>query len=426
MKDKVTFNRSSCLVSWPALAASLLLGALAAFFGLGELAAVLILLFLLAAASRLWAFATARKLFVSVDSSRKGMFPGDTTTFEITVRNDKFLPVVWLELFFPLSEDLCLTPEHCREPEDWEQSELKEEKASVRLVGEKRYSFFLWYETLRVSSYWTANRRGVYSMEGWRLRTGDGFGLTQVERRIPREDVEKFAVYPKLIKVSPDLFLRNLWNADTGTRGVMEDPTVIRSTRDYLTTDSLKHINWRLAARCLPLTVNIYEDILPKSVHFLFDGESFSGPIPHRQEMEDALSILGSELVRLSEAQVQCGLSLCQGAGGAAVNLFAGEDTEALLCALAAYQPQPDKWDTDEGRVVPQVPVFDAAPIYEAVQRVGRFYYIAYDTDCLSTRPLLKRLDRTCTSILTYQEPKPFGEFESVCLCRLKEEKEHG
>ena len=76
--------------------------------------------------------------------------------------------------------------------------------------------------------------------------------------------------------------------------------------------------------------------------------------------------------------------------------------------------------------MVPQVPVFDAAPIYEAVQRVGRFYYIAYDTDCLSTRPLLKRLDRTCTSILTYQEPKPFGEFESVCLCRLKEEKEHG
>lgn len=426
MKDKLIFNRSSYLVSWPVLVVSPLLGVLAAFFDQRELAAVLIFLFLLAAVSRLWAFATVRKLSISVDSSLKGLFPGDTTTFEITVRNEKFLPVVWLELFFPLSQNLCLTPEQCREPEEWEKNELSEEKASVQMVGEQRFSFFLWYETLRFSSRWTANRRGVYSMEGWRLRTGDGFGLAQVERYIPRENVRKFAVYPKLIAVSPDLFLRNLWNADTGTRGVMEDPTVIRSTRDYMSTDSLKHMNWRLAARGLPLTVNIYEDILPKNVHFLFDGESFSGPVSHREEMEEALSILGSELVRLAEAQVRCGLSLCQGAGGEAVNFFAADNTETLLCALAAYQPQPDQRDPDKNKVISQIPVFDAAPIYEAAQRVGRFYYIAYDSDCLSSRPLLKRLDKTCTSILTYQEPKLFGEFESVCLCRLKEEKEHG
>lgn len=426
MKNKLVLNRSSLLVSLPALAVSLIAGVLAAFFGLRELAAVLILLFLLTGASRLWASATARHISISVSGSLRGLFPGDTAVFDIEVRNEKFLPVVWLELFFPLSPDLCLTPEHCRQPEEWEERALAEEKASTQLVGEKRLSFFLWYETLRLSSRWTANRRGVYSTEGWRLRTGDGFGLSQVELRLPREDVQTFAVYPKLVRVSPDLFLRNLWNADTGTRGVMEDPTVIRSTRDYMTTDSLKRINWRLAARGLPLTVNIYEDILPKSVHFLFDGESFSGPAPHLEEMEDALSILASELVRLTEAQVQCGLSLCRGAGGNAVNLFAPESTEALLFALAAYQPEPDKWDPAESKVVPQVPVFDQAPIYEAAQRVGRFYYIAYDTECLSGRPLLKHLDRTCTSILTYREPKPFGDFESVCLCRLKEGNAHG
>ena len=81
----------------------------------------------------------------------------------------------------------------------------------------------------------------------------------------------------------------------------MEDLTVIRSTRNYMTTDSLKHINWRLAARGLPLSVNVYEDILPKNVHFLLDGESFGGNVPHWEELEETLSILASEFVLLAD-----------------------------------------------------------------------------------------------------------------------------
>lgn len=423
MKEQLSFSRSSLLVSLPFLGGCLLLGALSAFFGLWELAAVLILLAVLACASRLWAFAAARGLSVSVTSPVRGLFPGDTVTFDIQVCNGKFLPVVWLELFFPLSRSLCLTPELCRKPEDWEAPELEAAQASPALVGEKRFSFLLWYETRHYASQWTANRRGIYSTEGWRLRTGDGFGLTQVERRLLPEAGAPFAVYPRLVEVSPALFLRNLWNADTGARGVMEDLTVIRSTRDYMTTDSLKHINWRLTARGLPLSVNVYEDILPKSAHFLLDGESFSGPSPHPAELEEALSILASELVRLRDEQVRCGLSLCRGAGCGALSGL--ENLEAQLRALAAYQPEPDERDDESGKVLPQVPRFDEAPILEAAQGVGRFYYIAYDTDCLSTRPLLKKLDPARTCLLTYREPGAYGEYEAVCLCHLKEGKRH-
>lgn len=426
MRDKLVFSRSSYLVSLPVLGGSLLGCVLAAFFGQGYLASVLMFLFLLAAVSRLWAFASARKISVSITSAIRGLFPGDEISFEIQVRNNKFLPVVWLELFCPLSKRLCLIPEDSRRPDDWEEAGLEEEGAATSLVGETRFSFFLWYETIRCTSRWRAVRRGLYSMEGWRLRTGDGFGLTQVERPIPREDVRRFAVYPQLVSVSPELFLRNLWNADTGTRGVMEDPTVIRSTRDYMTTDSLKHINWRLAARALPLAVNVYEDILPKNVHFLFDGESFSGPPRHLEEMEEALSILGSELVRLSQVQVRCGLSLCRGTWGAAANFFHAEDPQLLLRALAAYEPEKEKWDEESSKLVPQQPAFDEGPVFEAAQRVGRFYYIAYDTASLTGRRLLRRLDPASTTILTYEEPGPFGEYELVCLRHLREEGSHG
>ena len=424
MRHNTFSSRSSMLVSLPALAALLLGCVLAAFFSQRQLAFTLMFAFLLAGVSRLWAVLAARGISVSLSGAAGGLFPGEEAALELTVRNDKFLPLVWLELFFPLSRSLCLTPEESRKPDDWEVTGLEESRASTKMVGEKRCSFLLWYETARLTVRWRANRRGVYSSAGWTLRTGDGFGMTQIERPLIPGEVRQFAVYPKLVEVRPDLFLRNLWNADTGTRGVMEDLTVIRSTRDYMPIDSLKHINWRLAARGLPLTVNVYEDILPKSVHFILDGESFSGAQPHLEELEDALSILASELVRLEGAQVRCGLSLCRGMGGEAVNLFAASSTtEELLRALAAYEPAEPVRESSENRVVDQMPVFDAAPLIRAVRRVGRFYYIAYSADCLPGRSLLNQsLDPTCTSILTYQDARPFGTYETVCLRTLKED----
>ena len=101
--------------------ASLLLGGvLAAFFRPGRLAFALMFVFLLAGASRLWAVLAARKVTVSRRRGGAGAVPGGGGRLELTVRNDKFLPLVWLELFFPLSRNLCLTPEESRKPDDWE------------------------------------------------------------------------------------------------------------------------------------------------------------------------------------------------------------------------------------------------------------------------------------------------------------------
>ena len=425
MRDKLELSRSSWLVCLPVIGVALLAGAVCAFFGQTYPAAALIFLALTAGGARLWAFASAKGITIRVSSKIRGLFPGDEAAFDIEVTNNKFLPVLWLELFCPLARNLCMVPENCRQPDEWETFRLDEEGFSMDLVGEKRFSPFLWYETVRFTSRWEARRRGVYSMSGWRLRTGDGLGLTQVERPILREDVCRFAVYPRLIPVSPDIFLRSLWNADTGTRGVMEDPTIIRSTRDYMSSDPFKRINWRLRARGLPLSVNVFEDITPKSVHFIFDGESFSGPPSHLEEMEDALSVLASELVRLNEARVHCGLSLSQGLNTPAANLFGCESPFPLLQMLAGYEPMAPKWDGENSTFVPQKPVFDQMPILDSTHGTGRFYYIAYDTSHLAENTLLRRLDHTRVSILTYADEGSFGSFEVICLNRLKEGSGH-
>lgn len=417
--NKLVSSRSSYLVSWPVLGALAAGGLLAGFWKAGYLAAVLLFLALMGVLSRLWAVASARRVSIRVRSNVRGLFPGEQVDFSITLKNEKLLPVLWMEVFFPLNPDLCLLPRDNRPPEEWEKPALKEAGCSQELVGERRFSLFLWNESQTFSSQWTGQRRGLYSTRGWRLRTGDGFGLTQVEVPIPGEDMREIAVYPRLIPVLPDLFLRNLWNADTGAKGVMEDPTVIRSTRGYLTSDSVKHINWRLAARGLPLTVNVYEDILPRSVHFILDGESFSGPEPHLEDLEDALSVLGSELVRLGDTQVQCGLSLPGGQGCQAVNLFAGADAEEQLWALAGYQVRERK-KNDRGIVPHQVPAFDEGPILENAQRVGRFYYLAYDKSLLPHRSLFQALDPNSVTLLTYADCGEYGSYETICLSALK------
>ena len=187
MKDNpIRFSRSIHLASPAVLGALALAAVVCAFFGQWGLAAALMFVFLLAGGARLWAWLSIRRVEVRVRSAVQGLFPGEEAAFDIEIRNNKFLPLVWLELFFPLSKSLCLVPEESRQPDDWEISSLQEEGSSCQLVGEKRFSFFLWYETLRFSSRWTAQRRGIYSTEYWSIRTGDGFGLCQAQRRLPR------------------------------------------------------------------------------------------------------------------------------------------------------------------------------------------------------------------------------------------------
>ncbi len=421
MKDsRWVYNRSSMLTSLPALIAELVLCALSGLFGLRGASAALAIVFVLSGVSRLWALVSLRHVSFDVSCPAQGVFPGESLEFHLQIRNGKLIPLVWLELFFPLSHSKCLVPEHTRTPDEWEKPALQEQACSESLVGEERLPFCAWYETVEVVSRWTAQCRGVYSTEGWRLRSGDGFGLTQTERPVTTRGSGQFAVYPSLVGVNTELFLRNLWNADTGSRGVMEDNTVIRSTREYLPGDNLKHINWRLAARNLPLSVNLYEEILPRSVHFLLDGESFSGPEPHLEELEQALSMLASILVNLNQSQVDCGLSLCQGRQPAAHYAAVSGNLYRLLWGLAGYEPAGPVKEEGSQTILRQQARYDLQPLLEHAKTVGRFYYLCYDCTGLEQQEVFHRLNNSQLSLLTWEECRPFGDYETICLRTLR------
>ena len=419
MKSKLAANRSSRLVVLPVIVLFLLGGLVAAFFGQSFLAALLLLVFFLSLMARLWTEFAGRHLTASLGHMPDGLFPGDTAEIFLKVKNGKALPLLWSELNLPLGDDLCLLPEHTRQADDWEKTELTAGGFHKDTIGVENAGAFLWHQEKELCLRWTAAHRGIYSTRGWSLLTGDGFGLAQTQLPLAMGQAHRIAVYPALTEVDTSLFLRNQWNAETGARGIMEDPTVIRSTRPYQLTDPARRINWRLAARGLDLAVNVYEEILPRNVHFILDGDSFGGPEPHTQALEETLSILASELLRLQDAQVSCGLSVCSGRKSAACCLTAGQELTELLWALAAYQPLPPVKNVEKNRLEPRMPVFDEASLMQAQGHVGRFYYIALNTDCLSDRELFRTLCSLPLTLLTYEDPDE-TECEAVCIRSLK------
>lgn len=418
------------------------------------LAMVLLGMVLLAAAGRIWARMTARKLTVRLRASKTRMFPGDEAVLTYEVKNQKALPVLWVDVIQPLAAPVCMGPV----AEDGQQRirKMSSEERMVFRIGEgqegllfqERCSMIGSYRTAAFDTRWRALQRGVYTLENTRIYTGDGFGLTRYRLPLAAGSQRRFVVYPAIVPVDADQFMKNLWEGESGARGVMEDPSVIKLTRPYENSDSLKRINWRLLARGQGLAVNQYEVISPRAIHFIFDGESFRGH--GGQVLEDVLSILASLILRLSERGMDCGFTFPKTDTMAAVNLFVGRGEESaggylaggtgtasgggvtgdILYRMAAYQlrqpvivsgseAEASGISGEEKRYLPSV--FPEEELLEGGMQIGAYYYITYDKKSAAASSLLPKMNRAGipVEVLTYEELKKIGPAAKARGCDL-------
>lgn len=391
-------NQSSYLVRLPVIAALLLLGLAAAYLDAGSLAAVLLLLFLVGFTARLWTHFAARHVTVSVRADAAGVFPGHPIHLHYIIENRKTLPLIWLDLFQPLPDPVCLTPEdpgELREMTALEQLPFTPKTAADapaappthRMAVEKRFSLILWHQRAEFDTCWNAVRRGLLRLTDATASTGDGFGLTQAEWPLQLSGTGTIAVYPQPAAVQLELFLHDLSEAENGALGTYEDVTVVRATRPYQPTDPAKRINWRLAARQIPTPVNVYETILPRAALLLFDGESFGGAPGHAEALEETLSILTGIVLGLAERGVRCTLSMPDPQTPAVLT-----QTADMLYRMAAYRVSPPVFSDDEPRrPIPVTAHFDTRATVDAARRAGRVYYLCYDAAALSN-PILRQL----------------------------------
>ncbi len=138
------------------------------------------------------------------------------TTFSYTVKNDKLLPLIWLELSQGIPERDCLTPDETFERYACLSGEAQGRESTPDTADRpapdayrRTFSFVMGHETLTLRSVWTARRRGVYRMDRLMLRSGDGFGLSQVEAPCPPSKLPQVLVYPRSVPVDISLFLQD-------------------------------------------------------------------------------------------------------------------------------------------------------------------------------------------------------------------------
>ena len=301
---------SSLFASLPGLLLLAGLTIAAAYYGATLIAAFLLLIFLLCASACLWSRGVLGKTSVSVDDGQTACHAGETMPLTLRLRSRSFFPLIWLDVILPFGD----TPILRREGDE-------PGKTHTFITGKpfyglrERFVWLLWQQEIACEETILALRRGVVSIPHACLQAGDGLGMAAAQRYMPLDRPVRLLVYPRLVRVDINPFLRLITDAEAGARGQTEDITLLKSSRPYQYGDSMKRINWRYLAMTGRMEVNQYETITPGCITFFVDLLSFryvevytnvndqkeTRIALHAEELEKMLSLVASLIRALHE-----------------------------------------------------------------------------------------------------------------------------
>ena len=370
---------------------------------------------LLGFAASLWTLLVCRKLYIKIDASKTRFFPGDTAEIIFRIKNDKWFPVSWVDMIQPLKEPFVLRPE-----EDMQAMMQKMSGDTKRLYGipetsqgqllKIRCSGISGNSSADYVTRWHACRRGIMTTREMDFCTGDGLGMTRCWLQQESSGKKDFIVYPEIVAVDTEAFTRNMWEGENSPKGILEDVSLIKLTRPYEAQDSLKKINWRMVARGQQMTVNQYEVIRPRKIHFIFDGESFNGETPHEKKLEDTLSILASLVLQLQEKGLDCGVSFPASIRLEPSDIFPGnEGVSEILYRMAEYEMRPPlvTYEVGSKEVVHvfRPSRFNEEEIISGLDVLGKCWFVTRNEDTAAASEFLKKCG-DAVKVLTYEELK--------------------
>jgi uncharacterized protein (DUF58 family) len=181
------------------------------------------------------------------------LFLGETLDVEVEIRNQSWLPVLWLRLSDTLPPELALDQDF---------------RHVISLLPR---------ESLRVSYALRGRRRGYYRIGPLLTLGGDLLGATSYEGRQVADDF--VIVYPKIVRLRDLGFpSQSPFGTLSSRERVFEDPTRIQGVRDYMPGDSLRRMDWKTSARVGSLQVRRFEPAisLETAVFLNLDGAEYA------------------------------------------------------------------------------------------------------------------------------------------------------
>lgn len=248
-----------------------------------------------------WKKNALHKLEPAMQIPKTRLFAGDHFSVQASLKNNKWLPLVWVEWEFPKNENVI----------------FGDRKQDAYII---RFLWFLSFQKVSWSIDGVGAERGVYDIGGIIVRSGDGFRFSETSEKYQLE--RRLYVYPRLMPVYVPPFRPTMtWDIKGKEGGYLEDPLLVNGVREYQSGDEIRKINWRATARTGKLHTNIYQPVIMAELYFIVDvkeyhinKEKFDDPIEQqtyekrrKEEFEQFLAIVCSVAIKYSEQGVHIG-----------------------------------------------------------------------------------------------------------------------
>lgn len=212
-----------------------------------------LLLFLVLALTDIWASYCMHDLDYQRHLSEQRVLFGEEVTLSLSVENAKLLPLPWLETEDTMPRTLDIKEQELR-------SGLSTNMMTLECLFSPR-----WYERITRRYTLLCNTRGVHAIGPTKLRSGDVFGFLTREKTLSNR--QYLLIYPLVAPLTSfNLPARHPFGERRAPRRLLEDPSRVIGTREYVYGDSLRRVNWKATARTMQLQSKVYE---PTTTHTL-------------------------------------------------------------------------------------------------------------------------------------------------------------
>jgi uncharacterized protein (DUF58 family) len=224
-------------------------------------------------------------------------FLGETVQLTLEMRNNKFLPVTWLQVVDIVPATLPL------------------ERVEVRLNRSTNLG--------EITSFWSlgafqrltrrfevqCTERGYHHYGPAKLRSGDGFGMFSRSGTLSHR--QSLIVYPRIYSVAElRLPAKNPFGHQVASQPLLEDQLRNAGIREWQSSDGMKRVHWKATARQGVLLSRLYEASEEPQVLIFLNVATLErhwlGNIP--ELLERAISVAGSLASLATELRLPVGL----------------------------------------------------------------------------------------------------------------------
>jgi len=200
-----------------------------------------------------------KKIEYKLSFSKTEAFEGDDMFVDEEIYNKKPIAIPWIKADIHSSKYLEFAG------------------ASSTIVDQRRIvtsGFILrGYQKTKRRWYMKCTRRGVFNIENATISCGDLLGLVTESKPMPINIT--LTVYPGTININEMFFSsKDIMGEAIVKRFILDDPFIVRGTRDYVPGDTINKINWKATARHNKLMVKENDFTTKVGITVLFNIQS--------------------------------------------------------------------------------------------------------------------------------------------------------